>query len=154
MLEAIAGWPARNLLRGLATANGKGFMNNPGRFGKLILRCNMVTGQNPRVVPLWGDWTHGPQITGQPGGGGNVSGAVSFGGPLFAEMETAVHKTLSLLALTAALMGAAACNTTTEQKAAAGAVGGAVVAGPVGAVVGGAAGAVAGHAQTEANEKH
>lgn len=64
-----------------------------------------------------------------------------------------MRKTLSLLVLGAALMGAAACNTTTEQKAGAGAVAGAVVAGPVGAAVGGAAGAVAGHAQTEA-EKH
>jgi hypothetical protein len=60
-----------------------------------------------------------------------------------------MRKTISLLAATAALMGLAACNTTTEQKAAAGAVGGAVVAGPVGAAVGGAAGAVAGHAQNE-----
>ena len=64
-----------------------------------------------------------------------------------------MRKTIGLLAATAALMGLGACNTTTEQKAAAGAVGGAVVAGPVGAVVGGAAGAVAGHAQDD-SKKH
>jgi osmotically inducible lipoprotein OsmB len=90
---------------------------------------------------------------GQLAGGRNVSAAVSFEWRLFPELETTMHKTFSLLVLTATLMGAAACNTTTEQKAAAGAVGGAVVAGPVGAVVGGAAGAVAGHVQTEATEK-
>lgn len=39
-----------------------------------------------------------------------------------------------------------ACGTTTEQKAATGAVAGAVVAGPVGAAVGGAAGAAVGQA--------
>ncbi|HEY2753876.1 hypothetical protein [Phenylobacterium sp.] len=58
-----------------------------------------------------------------------------------------MRKTLSLLGALGTLAGLAACNTTTEQKAAAGAVGGAVVAGPVGAAVGGAAGAVAGHVQ-------
>lgn len=40
-----------------------------------------------------------------------------------------------------------ACGTTIEQKAATGAVAGAVVAGPVGAAVGGAAGAAVGQAQ-------
>jgi len=60
-----------------------------------------------------------------------------------------MRKMFSLLVLGAALTGAAACNTTTEQKAAAGAVGGAVVGGPVGAAVGGAAGAVAGHTQDD-----
>jgi len=43
-------------------------------------------------------------------------------------------------------LGLAACGTTIEQKAASGAVAGAVVAGPVGAAVGGAAGAVVGQA--------
>lgn len=41
----------------------------------------------------------------------------------------------------------AACGHSIEQKAATGAVAGAVVAGPVGAAVGGAAGAAVGHAQ-------
>ncbi|WP_420470928.1 hypothetical protein [Brevundimonas sp. FT23042] len=53
--------------------------------------------------------------------------------------------TVTLLAAFA--MGAAACGTTIEQKAATGAVAGAVVAGPVGAAVGGAAGAAVGHAE-------
>ena len=43
--------------------------------------------------------------------------------------------------------GAAACGQTIEQKAATGAVAGALVAGPVGAAVGGAAGAAVGQAQ-------
>jgi uncharacterized membrane protein len=63
-----------------------------------------------------------------------------------------MRKTISLIAITGALLGVSACNTTTEQKAAAGAVGGAVIAGPVGAAVGGAAGAVAGHVQTESSK--
>ncbi|MBN8528182.1 MAG: hypothetical protein J0M36_02970 [Caulobacterales bacterium] len=45
-----------------------------------------------------------------------------------------------------ALLMLAACGTTIEQKAATGAVAGAVVAGPVGAAVGGAAGAAVGQA--------
>lgn len=64
-----------------------------------------------------------------------------------------MRKTLSLFVVAGALVALGACNTTTEQKAGAGAVAGAVVAGPVGAAVGGAAGAIAGHAQTEAAEK-
>ena len=44
-------------------------------------------------------------------------------------------------------LATAACGTTIEQKAATGAVAGAVVAGPVGAAVGGAAGAAVGHAE-------
>lgn len=63
-----------------------------------------------------------------------------------------MRTTIGLIAAASALLGLAACNTTTEQKAAAGAVGGAVVAGPVGAAVGGAAGAVAGHATDD--KKH
>jgi osmotically inducible lipoprotein OsmB len=63
-----------------------------------------------------------------------------------------MRKSLSLLAVTGALIALGACNTTTEQKAASGAVAGAVVAGPVGAAVGGAAGAVAGHVQKEADK--
>lgn len=53
---------------------------------------------------------------------------------------------LITLAASAAALTLAACGTTTEQKAATGAVGGAVVGGPVGAAVGGAAGAVVGKA--------
>jgi osmotically inducible lipoprotein OsmB len=51
-----------------------------------------------------------------------------------------------VLAVTTLALGAAACGSTIEQKAATGAVAGAVVAGPVGAAVGGAAGAAVGHA--------
>lgn len=65
-----------------------------------------------------------------------------------------MRKTLSLILVAGALTALGACSTTTEQKAAAGAVGGAVVAGPVGAAVGGAAGAVAGHVQNDADKPH
>jgi|GEM_PF-2987928 len=61
---------------------------------------------------------------------------------------------LNLLVVAGALSALAACNTTTEQKAGAGAVAGAVVAGPVGAAVGGAAGAVAGHVQADSSKPH
>lgn len=61
-----------------------------------------------------------------------------------------MKRTIALLGLSAMalplVLGAAACGTTIEQKAATGAVAGAVVAGPVGAAVGGAAGAAVGHA--------
>ncbi len=50
------------------------------------------------------------------------------------------------LGLTAAALLLAACGQTIEQRAATGAVAGAVVAGPVGAAVGGAAGAAVGQA--------
>ena len=49
-----------------------------------------------------------------------------------------------VLALT--VLGVAACGQTIEQKAATGAVAGALVAGPIGAAVGGAAGAAVGQA--------
>jgi uncharacterized membrane protein len=65
-----------------------------------------------------------------------------------------MRKTLSLIVVAASLMALGACNTTTEQKAASGAVAGAVVAGPVGAVVGGAGGAVAGHVQDDSSKPH
>ena len=52
----------------------------------------------------------------------------------------------SLAAILALAGTLAACGHTTEQKAATGAIGGALVAGPVGAAVGGAAGAVVGKA--------
>lgn len=51
----------------------------------------------------------------------------------------------AVLALGLSTLGLAACGHTIEQKAATGAIAGAVVAGPVGAVVGGAAGAAIGH---------
>jgi hypothetical protein len=47
------------------------------------------------------------------------------------------------LAVVAVSLSLAACGSTTEEKAATGALAGAAVAGPVGAAVGGAAGAVA-----------
>lgn len=52
--------------------------------------------------------------------------------------------TLILASVAIALAG---CGATIEQKAATGAVAGALVAGPVGAAVGGAAGAAVGHAE-------
>jgi len=52
-----------------------------------------------------------------------------------------------ILAAAGLALATAACGTTTEQKAATGAVAGAVVAGPVGAAVGGAAGAAVGQAE-------
>ncbi|HYC96607.1 hypothetical protein [Brevundimonas sp.] len=52
-----------------------------------------------------------------------------------------------VLASTLAVAGVAACGHTIEQKAATGAIAGAVVAGPVGAAVGGAAGAAVGQAE-------
>ncbi len=65
-----------------------------------------------------------------------------------------MRKTFKLIAAAGALLTLGACNTTTEQKAAAGAVGGAVVGGPVGAAVGGTAGAVAGHVQEDSAKPH
>jgi osmotically inducible lipoprotein OsmB len=52
----------------------------------------------------------------------------------------------SSLILIIAAAGLAACGQTIEQRAATGAVAGAVVAGPVGAAVGGAAGTAVGQA--------
>lgn len=57
-----------------------------------------------------------------------------------------MRKTLSLLTAVGLALTLAACGHTTEQKAASGAIAGAVVGGPVGAVIGGAAGAVVGKA--------
>lgn len=53
----------------------------------------------------------------------------------------------AVIAVAAFGLGVSACGSTIEQKAATGAVAGAVVAGPVGAAVGGAAGTVVGQAQ-------
>ncbi|HYC75783.1 hypothetical protein [Brevundimonas sp.] len=58
-----------------------------------------------------------------------------------------MKRTILLLASTLAFAGLAACGHTIEQKAATGAVAGALVAGPVGAAVGGAAGAAVGQAE-------
>jgi len=57
-----------------------------------------------------------------------------------------MRNTLLVLAAAGAALTLAACGHNTEQKAATGAVAGAVVAGPVGAAVGGATGAVVGKA--------
>jgi hypothetical protein len=64
-----------------------------------------------------------------------------------ANRRPVMRRISTVLVLAALAVGAAACGTTIEQKAATGAVAGAVVAGPVGAAVGGAAGAAVGHAQ-------
>ena len=57
-----------------------------------------------------------------------------------------MKRTARTLAITIAALAAVACGQTIEQKAATGAIAGAVVAGPVGAVVGGAASAAIGQA--------
>ncbi|WP_374571817.1 hypothetical protein [Phenylobacterium sp.] len=51
-------------------------------------------------------------------------------------------KTLAILAATCATLGLAGCGHNVEQRAATGAIAGAVVAGPVGAVVGAGAGTI------------
>ena len=51
-------------------------------------------------------------------------------------------RTLTLLTAAAAALALSACGHNTEQRAATGAIAGAVVAGPVGAVVGAGAGVV------------
>ena len=53
-----------------------------------------------------------------------------------------MRKTFLLVAAAGAAVSLAACGHNTEQKAATGAIAGAVVAGPIGAAVGGATGAV------------
>ena len=57
-----------------------------------------------------------------------------------------MKRTAVTLALVVAALSVAACGHTVEQRAATGAIAGAVVAGPVGAAVGGAAGAAVGQA--------
>lgn len=52
----------------------------------------------------------------------------------------------AVLALGVSTLGLVACGHSVEQRAATGAIAGAVVAGPVGAAVGGAAGAAVGQA--------
>ncbi len=58
-----------------------------------------------------------------------------------------MRRLTQVLILSAGLAGLAACGATMEQRAATGALPGAVVAGPVGAAVGGAAGAAVARAQ-------
>jgi len=58
-----------------------------------------------------------------------------------------MKRTAVTLVLAITVLAAAACGQTIEQRAATGAIAGAVVAGPVGAAVGGAAGAAVGQAQ-------
>jgi hypothetical protein len=60
-----------------------------------------------------------------------------------------MRKTLSLLAIAGAALTLAACGHNMEQRAATGALGGAVVAGPVGAVAGAAGGAAVSESQDE-----
>ncbi|NJC41422.1 hypothetical protein GGQ87_001680 [Brevundimonas alba] len=57
-----------------------------------------------------------------------------------------MKRTILILASALSVAGLAACGHSIEQKAATGAIAGAMVAGPVGAAVGGAAGAAVGHA--------
>jgi len=61
-------------------------------------------------------------------------------------MRRTVLATLVPTALTMAALALAGCGQTIEQRAATGAVAGAIVAGPVGAAVGGAAGTAVGQA--------
>ena len=62
-------------------------------------------------------------------------------------MTHIVSRLAVLTLIGAGALALSACGHSIEQKAATGAVAGAVVAGPVGAAVGGAAGAAVGHAQ-------
>ncbi len=55
------------------------------------------------------------------------------------------NRAAAVLVLGVSALVLSACGHTIEQKAATGAIAGAVVAGPVGAAVGGAAGAAVGH---------
>ena len=61
-------------------------------------------------------------------------------------MSTVIRKKLVLGGSVLATLALGACGHTVEQRAATGAIAGAVVAGPVGAAVGGAAGTVVGQA--------
>jgi hypothetical protein len=58
-------------------------------------------------------------------------------------------RTLIAMTFAASALALGACGSTMEQRAATGAVAGAVVAGPVGAAVGGAAGAAVSRTQGE-----
>jgi len=58
-----------------------------------------------------------------------------------------MNRAVLTLVLAASALAVAGCGQTIEQKAATGAIAGAIVAGPVGAAVGGAAGAAVGQAE-------
>lgn len=60
-----------------------------------------------------------------------------------------MKKIISILTIISAALAAGACGHTTTQRAATGAIAGAVVAGPVGAAVGAGAGAVVSKASGE-----
>jgi osmotically inducible lipoprotein OsmB len=75
---------------------------------------------------------------------GTLTATLTFDEP---NRRTIMRRIATVFAVAALAAGAAACGHTIEQKAATGAVAGAVVAGPVGAAVGGAAGAAVGHAE-------
>ena len=60
-----------------------------------------------------------------------------------------MRNTIAVLTVAAMACAMAACGHTTTQRAATGAIGGAVVAGPVGAVVGGVGGAAVAKADGE-----
>ena len=60
-------------------------------------------------------------------------------------MTRSTIRVAAVFALGVSALTLSACGHTVEQKAATGAIAGAVVAGPVGAAVGGAAGAAVGH---------
>ena len=62
-------------------------------------------------------------------------------------MRRSIATTCALAAIALGATALSACGHTTEQRAATGAIAGAVVAGPVGAAVGGAAGAAVGQAE-------
>lgn len=62
-------------------------------------------------------------------------------------MSRSIQNPLAAAIVSLGLLLLAACGHTIEQKAATGAIAGAVVAGPVGAAVGGAAGTAVGQAQ-------
>lgn len=62
-------------------------------------------------------------------------------------MKRPIHHSLIAAAAVVGALSLAACGHTIEQKAATGAIAGAVVAGPVGAAVGGAAGTAVGQAE-------
>jgi len=62
-----------------------------------------------------------------------------------------MKRTATTLVVAITALAATACGQTIEQRAATGAIAGAVVAGPLGAAVGGAAGAAVGKANNEPN---
>ena len=78
-------------------------------------------------------------------GGGNRRGRAAFKGIIVQNRVKSMRRNV-FSALILSAFALSACGHTIEQRAATGAVAGAVVAGPVGAVVGGAAGTAVGQA--------